>query len=412
MNYKMIQSRLFIYHLMILGMVVLCFGIGFDVSSAIAGPRGTAGDLYVSDNGNNRIVQIDGFTGEIMGDFVTTNLSGPEECRFGPNGNLFVVNRSGSVNEYDGNTGAFIGVFAKEFMISPTGMRFTADGHLLVYNDGDGSITEYDDNGVFIGNFATGVSGDLAPLDFGADGNLYVSTFNPGSISRMTPDGMNLGTFASGGGLFGAEGHTFGGINGNLFVCSLNTNTVNEYDRVTGKSLGVFIDTHLNLPTGVVFGPDGNAWVANLGGSSINRFDGVTGAWLGGVTGFDGPVTITVKPGPLICFDMLVSVLTAGKDGSWAIRGAPPGVRVVVVYGFKSGKTVINNQFNFCAVFGIAGISQNSVVGTSVTNGQGNATIVKRIPANTSGMTLFTQAATQGTCPDSCISVIDIQVIQ
>jgi len=253
-------------------------------------------------------------------------------------------------------------------------------------------------------------------MNFGPDGNLYISHIGDNVVQQFDKDGVFLKNFASGGGLDWPEGSVFG-PNGHFFVASRKSNEVIEYDGTTGELIGTFIDTHLDEPTGLAFGPDGNLWVTQWGGGvsyEMNEFDGVTGAWIRTVTGLNGPTGIVVKPGtpPTDCLTMTVSSLTAGQNATWKISGADPALFVAVVYGFQAGTTIVNDQLGFCATFGIKGISRKKLVGSAITDGSGNATIVKKIPGNASGLTVLTQAAAKGTCPDECMSNLDTQVVQ
>jgi len=87
------------------GITLLC------ASTVMAGHKGAVGDLYVASEFTHSIIQVDSITGAVVGDFVSGLLS-PFDARFGPNGNLFVVDLDGgTVTEHDGNTGAFVGTF-------------------------------------------------------------------------------------------------------------------------------------------------------------------------------------------------------------------------------------------------------------------------------------------------------------
>jgi WD40 repeat protein len=58
-----------------------------------------------------------------------------------------------------------------------------------------------------------------------------------------------------------------------LYVTSLETDQVMRYSGTTGKFLGVFIDSSLNVlhnPSGLLFGPDGNIYVANADPATSN----------------------------------------------------------------------------------------------------------------------------------------------
>ena len=112
------------------------------------------------------------------------------------------------------------------------------------------------------------------------------------------------------------------------------------------------------------------------------------------------------------CLTMTVSTLTGGQNATWDISGATAGSLVAVVYGTQAGSTIVNGQLGFCATFGIQGVAQNKVVGTRVADGSGNASINKKIPSKAKGLTVLTQAAEQGTCPNECVSGVDTQVVQ
>jgi len=115
---------------------------------------------------------------------------------------------------------------------------------------------------------------------------------------------------------------------------------------------------------------------------------------------------------PSDCLTMKVNTLIGGGEGQWDISGATPGMTVAVVYGLKAGSTVVKGQMGFCATFGIKGINAKNLVGLASADGDGNASVSSHIPAQASGLTVLTQAAGQGTCPEECVSNLDMQVIQ
>lgn len=109
---------------------------------------------------------------------------------------------------------------------------------------------------------------------------------------------------------------------------------------------------------------------------------------------------------------MVTSVLIAGSDARWDVRGVVPDTRVVVDYGFAGGSTVVNDQFGYCATFEIMGIILNTGVGTAIADGAGLTSIVKKVPNNAKGLTILTRAAERGTCSDEYLSNVDSQVVQ
>lgn len=397
------------------GAALLAGMVVFGGGRAMAGPKGAVGDLYVTAY-SDEVIQIDSETGEVVGVFINGNfIINPREVRFGPNGNLFSanvgynINSPGSVSEHDGETGELIGDFASTGLdgrFRVNGLRFLPNGHLLVSTDVD--IFEYDSRGQFAGTFATGLVTEHAPLDIGPDGLLYVSDIANHSIDRYELDGTFLGLFAVGDEDFRPEQHAFG-PNGNLFVCSHETGSVLEFDGLTGAPLGTFIDTHLMYPTGIVFDLKGRIWVA--GGGEVNEFDGETGVWIRSVAIQNSPIAITVKPVPS-CLSLVVSDLNAGRNATWEVSSAIPGSHVVVAYGFEAGQTVVNDRMGFCATFGIGGVNENRIVDDGVADIAGTVSFVKIVPDGSAGLTILTQAAERGTCPDECVSNLVEQTIQ
>jgi len=74
---------------------------------------GPDGNLYVANTlPIGEVLRYDGVTGASMGTFVSTaaGLVNPRYLHFGPNGDLFVSEISGSIFSFDGSTGAANGV--------------------------------------------------------------------------------------------------------------------------------------------------------------------------------------------------------------------------------------------------------------------------------------------------------------
>jgi len=114
------------------------------------------------------------------------------------------------------------------------------------------------------------------------------------------------------------------------------------------------------------------------------------------------------------CLDLTVNNLIAGQQATFTITGGTPGTRAVTVYGTKAGQTIVNNVSNYCATFGIKGVTQSKVLGglnqTFDTNGE--ISFNQPIPGNASGVHVFFQSAMQGTCPNECISNLVEMTVQ
>jgi len=147
-------------------------------------------------------------------------------------------------------------------------------------------------------------SGGLADaygVAVGPDGNVYVSDMYQNIVYRydgstgapLPATGQTGAVFvpANSNGLAKAGNIAFG-ADGNLYVCSVNTNQILEYQgpggSSPGSSVGVFSSiTNGSNPQDLTFGPDGNLYVSCYDSSQptnygqINRYNGVTGAPVG-----------------------------------------------------------------------------------------------------------------------------------
>ncbi len=157
-----------------------------------------------------------------------------------------------------------------------------ATGDLLVASFSQGSITRVDGvTGSTIYSVPLGTS--AINLAEGPNGAIYVSTLFTSSVSQFDAEtGTPIGVFASGGGLTTAVGVTFG-PDGALYVGSRSTNSVIRYDGTTGAFLNTFIGPGsggLFAPEALLFGPDGNLYVTEFSGNRVLRFEGQTGAFI------------------------------------------------------------------------------------------------------------------------------------
>src|SRR4051794_111794 len=213
----------------------------------------SGGYLLVASADTNSVIRYDKATGAYVDTFVRKNSGGltqPYGLVFGPTDhNLYVSSgqfggtvkgggRPNAVLSYDGGAGSFLNVFADDNRLtSARGVVFGPDGNLYVADgtgSGDGRVVEFNGStGDYIRDFV-GVAGNGGlshpqGLVFGPDGNhdgrldLYVSSAQTNSILRYdSATGAFLGAFvASGsGGLDHPGGLTFG-PDGNLYVANI-----------------------------------------------------------------------------------------------------------------------------------------------------------------------------------------------
>jgi DNA-binding beta-propeller fold protein YncE len=338
-------------------------------------------DLFVASYYDNRVVEYDGTTGALLGDFVPSGsggLDGPHGLAFGPDGNLYVssVNTS-SVLRYDGSSGGFLDSFVPAGsggLARATSGIFGPDGSFYVSSAVfGGGVNRYDGTtGSFLGTFVPAGSGGLGRphgLAFGPDGNLYVTSVDGhfGESSVMRYDGttgqplpapgqpgayfVTLGS----GGLSSPYGNPVFDGNGNLLVPSLDTANVLQYDGNAGAFLGAFVPAGsggLTGPEGVGFGPDGNPYVVSQGNESVLRYDGTTGAFVdafvpSGSGGLSGATYLvfwdTGMPGPRGNHGVLSHRVTASAMHAFALADSALLVGAVGISGPSQDGDALGN---------------------------------------------------------------------
>lgn len=131
----------------------------------------------------------------------------------------------------------------------------------------------------------------IPALTQGAVLDLYVSSINDNSVKRYNgTTGAFVDNFVptQSGGLTTPTGQLFG-PDGNFYVSSLSTNQVMRYSGSTGAPLpsggnsgAVFAQGGgLSLPEGIVFGADGNLYVSGALSNDVLKYNGTTGAFIG-----------------------------------------------------------------------------------------------------------------------------------
>jgi sugar lactone lactonase YvrE/subtilisin-like proprotein convertase family protein len=274
---------------------------------------GTNGDLFVSSQQNNSIVEFNGQTGQFVKIFVPSTANGglttPDGLVFGPDNNLYVSSTStNEVYEYNGTSGALIKIFVTSGsggLSGPTGLTFGSDGNLYVASSRTNTVLEYNgpnnaSPGGFVRTLVTAGAGGLnvpEGIVFGPDGDLYISSTQSNAVLRFTSSGAAApapgqagATYASAN-LIDPTGLAFG-PDGDLYVASgINNNVLRYFGPIStgpgiapvpGSLLDTFVSTGLggvSRPNGIVFAPGltGNLIVTSIGTNSVMRYSGVPG---------------------------------------------------------------------------------------------------------------------------------------
>lgn len=224
-------------------------------SSAVAGPQsivlGLDGRLYVCAEQSDRVVRIDPQTLVRIDTFVLDDpltgedengpLDGPTSATFGPDGALYVASfENDQILRFDGATGAYLGVFVSQGLGGldgpDAGTKFGSDGLLYVPSFWNDRVLRYDAQGNFVDEFVSFREGSLRqPRDLVQhEGDWYVASSFNNRILRFDAQGNYLGVFTT---VARPYSLAFNRHDENLYVVSLQSNSVRKFDGVDGHFL-------------------------------------------------------------------------------------------------------------------------------------------------------------------------------
>jgi len=240
-------------------------GLALILLILIVADRGAAQSTLLVSTSNNTIRKFS-LTGQDLGIFASSGLSGPLGLAFDRFGNLYVANISSNTIREFSPTGQDLGIFASTGLNEPLTLAFDSAGDLFVSNNGDNTIRKFSPTGQDLGIFASLLGiGCPGGLSVNRSGNLLVADICSSVVREFSLAGQNLGIFASMG-LSNPLGLAFDG-SGDLFVSNTDNggqfrNTIRKLSP-TGQDLGIFASTGLGFPAGLVVDRSGNLFVAN-----------------------------------------------------------------------------------------------------------------------------------------------------
>jgi len=298
------------------------------VNTPVATAEDSSGNIYVADNGNNRVLQFK--APMTSGESATVVIGQP---------NFTTATANLTQNGLSG----------------PGGMAFDSSGNLWVIDFGNSRVLEYPPP------FATGMNASLVigQPNF-TTGAATVSSSGLSSPEYLTVDGS-----------------------GNLWVSDLFNNRVLEFKPPfsTGMAASVVIGqadfvsngaattaSGLSFPTGVAFDSTGNLWVADNGNNRVLQFappfsNGMSATLVLGQANFTSSTAATTQDGisaPFgLAFDTGGDLWVADTGNNRTLAFAPP-------FSTNQNATVVLGQANFTSsTAATTATGQNSATGVA-----------------------------------------------
>jgi YVTN family beta-propeller protein len=348
------------------------FNIPVSLSNPPAGKPTVSGLATISCQGG-LAADADGnlYVGDFPGDLVreitpagvvttfATGLLGPSGLAFGPNGNLYVANHFGGLDEVT-PTGKVIDIADGAAFDDPNGIAIDASGNVYVANEGNGTVVKVTPAGV-TSLFAAGF-GDPGGLAFNAAGDLFVANYSNNTVNEVTSTGEKS-TFLSG---WNGPDYLAFDASGNLYVTNFNSGIVSKVTPTGAVSTFVSLDD----PDYLAFDAAGNLYVGDIdpdvvekvtqtvavpftfGGSAatIAALRGITASPLTfgiGQTTQDITGRLISDPGPPLTLTLTLGAPTGGASlGTPSVNTMTINEPVVVQFGTAS-ETVSESDGTF-----------------------------------------------------------------
>lgn len=217
---------------------------------------GPDGQAYILTSGTTpTVLRITPATGRGVNFLQGHTLQTPTAMAFGPDGHLYVCERTGAVLRFDGASGRLMQTLA-EGLPHPVALTWDAHGRLLVACAGGRGVWYVPPAGA-VPHRLTPESSLKAPtsLCLAPNGDLLVADADEAaSIKRFRPEG-DAWTYA------GPVAHGFGwpegltlGPDGYLYACDSRLNILRKIDPAVNTELGIYLDDRtLDGPAKIVF---------------------------------------------------------------------------------------------------------------------------------------------------------------
>jgi len=261
-------------------------------SGTLNSPSGIAldasGDVWVSDTGNNRVVEFSA-SGTDIGGFTPSGsyaLNGPTAIAVNAAGDVFVADTGDNrVVEFTA-TGTELNVFGAAggsgALNAPSGVAVNASGQVLVSDTGNNRVAEFTASGAYSTSFNSKM-GSPTGITVDASGDIWVADSGladagPDAVMEYNSAGTWLTTLGSGetsvkGGLSDPSDVALDG-SGHAFVADPDYGWVEEFDT-SGPYLNEFGDAQpglLSYPQSLAVNSAGDVFVTDTGDNQIVEF--------------------------------------------------------------------------------------------------------------------------------------------
>ena len=247
-------------------------------SITLIGPGGIvldpAGDVFVVDTGNNRIVEVNaqGAASVFAVTGLSPTLSSPSEVAIDGAGNLYIADTGNNriVKVSSSGAGSVIST-GSVTLGSPQGVALDQSGNIFIADTGNSRIVEVTSGGVAAAltiTVSSGVSTLIGPKGVGVNysGALYIADTGNNRIVTVAP-GMTTGVVQSilGGVTLSNPSAVLTDNIGNVYIADTGNNRIAEIDTSDYGTVLYSDSVELNSPLAMAVNPFGTVYVADTG---------------------------------------------------------------------------------------------------------------------------------------------------